>query len=45
MVFFTVFGQNHATIPLVVYKVILKHQEKDINQFLKEEQQQVASFA
>ena len=34
----TFFGQNHATIPLLTYEIILKHQEKVINQFLKEEQ-------
>ena len=38
MGFLTFFGQNHATIPLLIYKIILKHQEKVINQFLKEQQ-------
>ena len=32
---FDVFGQSHFTIPLLIYKVILKHQESEINQFLK----------
>ena len=35
---FGVFGQSHFTIPLLIYKVILKHQESEINQFLKEGQ-------
>ena len=34
----THFGQNHVTMPSIIYKVNLKHQENEINQFLKEEQ-------
>ena len=30
--------QNEATIPLLIYKTILKHQEKEIHEVLKEEQ-------
>ena len=37
------FEQNEATIPLFIYKIILKHQEKEINQVLKEEQVIVCS--
>ena len=29
---FTIFEQNEATIPLFIYKTILKHQEKEIHQ-------------
>ena len=32
-----IFGENRATIPLLVYKIIVKHQEKETNQFLKEQ--------
>ena len=35
---FTFFEQNEATIPLFIYKVILRHQEKEINYGLKEGQ-------
>ena len=35
---FTIFEQNEATIALLIYKIILKHQENEINQVLKEEQ-------
>ena len=39
----TFFGQNQATIPLLIYKIILKNQEKEINQFLRKEQIMVCS--
>ena len=32
------FGQSQFTIPLLIYIVILKHQESEINLFLKEGQ-------
>ena len=35
---FTIFEQSEATIPLFIYKVILRHQEKEINHGLKEKQ-------
>ena len=35
---FGIYGQNHAAIPLLIYKIILKHYEKLINQLLKQEQ-------
>ena len=38
MAILTFFGQNQATMSLLIYKIILKHQEKEINQFLKQEQ-------
>ena len=35
--------RNEATIPLFIYKTILKHQEKEIHQVLKEGQAMVCS--
>ena len=32
------FGQIHFTTPELIYKIMLKHQKSEINQFLKEEQ-------
>ena len=29
---FTIFEQNKASIPLCIYKTILKHQEREIHQ-------------
>ena len=40
---FIVFEQNEATIPLFIYKTILKHLENEIHQVLKEEQVMVCS--
>ena len=40
---FTIFEQNEVTIPLFIYKTILKHQEKEIHQVVKEEQVMVCS--
>ena len=40
----TFFGQNHATKPLLIYKLMLKHHKKVINEFLKEEQVMVCSI-
>ena len=40
---FTIFDQNEATIPLFIYKTILKHQEKEIHHVLKEEKVMVCS--
>ena len=44
---FTIFKKNEATIPLsislFIYKTILKHQEKEIHQVLKEEHVVVCS--
>ena len=34
---FDLFCQNYATMPLLDYKIILKHQEHVVIQFLKEE--------
>ena len=34
---FTIFEQNEATIPSFIHKTILKHQDKEIHQILKEE--------
>ena len=34
----TIFGQNNATIPYHIYKIILKHQDKEINQSVKGKQ-------
>ena len=31
-VIWTFFGQTHAARPLIIYKVILKHQDKETNQ-------------
>ena len=39
---FTIFEQNEATIPLLIYK-ILQHQEKEIHQVLKQKQVMVCS--
>ena len=33
----TFFDENRATTPLLVYKITVKHQEKEINQLLKEQ--------
>ena len=41
---FTIFEQNKATIPLFIYKTVLNHQEKEIHQVLKEEQQSYGLF-
>ena len=40
---FTIFEQNEATIPLFIYKPILKHHKEEIYQVLKEEQVMVRS--
>ena len=40
---FTIFDQTEATIPLFIYKAILKHQEKEIHHVFKEEQAMVCS--
>ena len=40
---FDLFCQNHAIIPLLVYKIILQHQEKEIDQSLKRKQIMVCS--
>ena len=40
---FTIFKQNEATVPLFIYKTMLKHQEKEINRVLKEKQVMVGS--
>ena len=31
----TFFGQNCASVPFFIYKIILEHQEKEINQILE----------
>ena len=40
---FTIFEHNEATIPLFIYKTILKHEEEEIHRVLKEEQVMVCS--
>ena len=40
---FTIFEQIQPTIRLLIYKIILKHKEKEINQVLKEDQVMVCS--
>ena len=34
----SIFGQNHAIILLLIYKIIRKHQDNEINRFLEKEQ-------
>ena len=41
--FLPFFEQSEATIPLFIYKTILKHQEKEIHQVLKDKQVMVCS--